>query len=48
MLAVRVAGSALKREGYGKNIVTGNDVDDREQHRRRPVIDRRVHSVCFV
>lgn len=30
MLAVRVAGSMLTRDGYGTNITTGNDVDDRD------------------
>ena len=29
MFAVRLAGSYLKRDGFGKNIVTGNKVDDR-------------------
>jgi len=30
MLALRVAGSYLKRDGFGENLVTGNDADDRE------------------
>lgn len=30
MLAVRVAGSMLKRDGFGKNLTTGNDADDRD------------------
>jgi outer membrane receptor protein involved in Fe transport len=30
MLALRVAGSYLKRDGFGKNLVTGNDADDRD------------------
>ena len=30
MLAVRAAGTYLKRDGYGTNLVTGNDADDRE------------------
>jgi outer membrane receptor protein involved in Fe transport len=29
-LALRVAGSYLKRDGFGENIVTGNDADDRD------------------
>jgi len=29
-LALRVAGSTLRRDGYGKNIVTGNDADNRD------------------
>lgn len=28
--ALRVAGSYLKRDGFGKNLVTGNDADDRD------------------
>lgn len=28
-IAVRVAGSTLERNGYAKNTVTGNDIDDR-------------------
>jgi len=28
--ALRVAGSYLKRDGFGENIVTGNDADDRD------------------
>ncbi|MFN3583335.1 TonB-dependent receptor [Phenylobacterium sp.] len=30
MFAVRLAGNYLKRDGYGENIVTGNDADDRD------------------
>jgi outer membrane receptor protein involved in Fe transport len=30
MLAFRFAGTTLKRDGFGKNIVTGNDADDRD------------------
>jgi outer membrane receptor protein involved in Fe transport len=30
MLALRVAGSMLQRDGYGTNLTTGNDVDDRD------------------
>ncbi|MBL8555693.1 MAG: TonB-dependent receptor [Phenylobacterium sp.] len=30
MFALRVAGSYLKRDGFGKNLVTGNDADDRD------------------
>ncbi|WP_374470934.1 TonB-dependent receptor [Phenylobacterium sp.] len=30
MLALRVAGNYLKRDGYGENIATGNDADDRD------------------
>jgi len=28
--AARIAGSYLKRDGFGENLVTGNDADDRE------------------
>jgi outer membrane receptor protein involved in Fe transport len=28
--ALRIAGSYLKRDGYGKNLTTGNDADDRD------------------
>jgi len=28
--AVRLAGNYLKRDGYGENLVTGNDADDRD------------------
>ncbi len=28
--ALRVAGSLLQRDGYGDNLVTGNDIDDRD------------------
>ena len=28
--ALRVAGTYLKRDGFGKNLVTGNDADDRD------------------
>lgn len=30
MFALRVAGSYLKRDGYGENLATGNDADDRD------------------
>lgn len=30
-LAVRFAGIALQRDGYTRNIATGNDIDDRDQ-----------------
>ena len=30
MMALRVAGNVLKRDGYGTNLTTGNDVDDRD------------------
>jgi outer membrane receptor protein involved in Fe transport len=30
MFALRVAGNYLKRDGFGKNLVTGNDADDRD------------------
>jgi outer membrane receptor protein involved in Fe transport len=30
MLALRVAGTYLNRDGYGKNLVTGNGADDRD------------------
>jgi len=35
MFAVRVAGNILKRGGYGKNTVTGNDADDRDMYAYR-------------
>ena len=38
MLAVRVAGATLKRDGYGKNIVTGNDTDDRDLYGLRATV----------
>ncbi len=38
MLAVRVAGATLKRDGYGKNIVTGNDADDRDLYGMRATV----------
>jgi outer membrane receptor protein involved in Fe transport len=38
MLAVRVAGATLKRDGYGKNIVTGNDADDRDLYGLRATV----------
>lgn len=33
--ALRVAGDYLKRDGFGKNIVTGNDADDRDLYGTR-------------
>jgi outer membrane receptor protein involved in Fe transport len=30
MLSLRVAGNYLKRDGYGTNLATGNDADDRD------------------
>jgi outer membrane receptor protein involved in Fe transport len=30
MFAVRLAGTTLNRDGFGKNLVTGNDADDRD------------------
>ncbi len=30
MFALRLAGSYLKRDGFGENLVTGNDADDRD------------------
>jgi outer membrane receptor protein involved in Fe transport len=29
-MAVRIAGSMLKRDGFGDNLVTGNNIDDRD------------------
>ena len=29
MFALRIAGTYLKRDGFGENLTTGNDVDDR-------------------
>jgi outer membrane receptor protein involved in Fe transport len=37
-LALRVAGSTLKRDGFGKNIVTGNDADDRDLYGLRATL----------
>ncbi len=37
-VALRVAGSQLKRDGYVKNIVTGNDVDDRDLYSIRATL----------
>ncbi len=36
--AVRLAGSYLKRDGYGKNLVTGNDADDRDLYGMRATL----------
>ena len=38
MLALRVAGSYLKRDGFGTNLVTGNDADDRELYGARATL----------
>jgi len=38
MLAVRVAGSYLKRDGFGKNLITGNDADDRDLYGARVTV----------
>ena len=38
MLALRVAGTYLKRDGYGKNLFTGNDADDRDLFGARATI----------
>jgi outer membrane receptor protein involved in Fe transport len=35
MFAVRAAGTMLKRDGFGKNTVTGNDADDRDLYAYR-------------
>ena len=32
-LAVRLAGISLQRDGYTKNLVTDNDIDDRDQYK---------------
>ncbi len=37
-LAVRVAGSLLKRDGFGKNLVTGNNIDDRDLYAVRTTV----------
>lgn len=37
-LAVRLAGSYLKRDGFGENIVTGNDADDRDLYGVRATV----------
>lgn len=36
--ALRLAGSYLKRDGYGKNLVTGNDADDRDLYGMRATL----------
>jgi outer membrane receptor protein involved in Fe transport len=38
MLAVRLAGSYLKRGGFGKNTFTGNDADDRDLYGLRATV----------
>ncbi|MFZ5721003.1 MAG: TonB-dependent receptor [Pseudomonadota bacterium] len=38
MVAVRLAGSYLKRDGFGENIVTGNDADDRDLYGFRTTV----------
>ncbi len=38
MLSVRVAGNYLKRDGYGENLATGNDADDRDLWAARATI----------
>ncbi|WP_293898715.1 TonB-dependent receptor [Phenylobacterium sp.] len=38
MFAVRLAGTYLKRDGFGTNIVTGNDADDRDLFGARATI----------
>jgi len=38
VLSVRLAGSYLKRDGFGENIVTGQDVDDRDLFGARATI----------
>jgi outer membrane receptor protein involved in Fe transport len=35
LFAVRLAGNVLKRDGYGENLVTGNDADDRDMYAYR-------------
>ena len=37
-IALRIAGSQLKRDGYVKNIVTGNDIDDRDLYSIRTTL----------
>ncbi len=37
-VAVRVAGSLLKRDGFGKNLVTGNNIDDRDLYAVRTTV----------
>jgi outer membrane receptor protein involved in Fe transport len=36
--ALRVAGSYLKRDGFGENLVTGNDADDRDLYGTRATL----------
>ena len=37
-VALRVAGSLLKRDGFGKNLVTGNNIDDRDLYAVRTTV----------
>jgi outer membrane receptor protein involved in Fe transport len=38
MFAARLAGAYLKRDGFGKNLVTGNGADDRELYAARATL----------
>ncbi|MBI1200320.1 MAG: TonB-dependent receptor [Phenylobacterium sp.] len=38
MFALRLAGSYLKRDGFGTNLVTGNDADDRDLYGMRATL----------
>jgi outer membrane receptor protein involved in Fe transport len=37
-MAIRVAGSMLKRDGFGDNLVTGNNIDDRDLYAVRTTV----------
>ena len=37
-MAVRIAGSMLKRDGFGDNLVTGNNIDDRDLYAVRTTV----------
>jgi outer membrane receptor protein involved in Fe transport len=39
--ALRLAGTYLKRDGYGKNLATGNDADDRDLYGARATLSFR-------
>jgi outer membrane receptor protein involved in Fe transport len=38
LVALRLAGSMLKRDGFGENLVTGNDIDDRDLYAFRATL----------
>ncbi|MBL4895071.1 MAG: TonB-dependent receptor [Emcibacter sp.] len=38
IIGFRIAGKTLDRDGYGKNIITGNDIDDAKQRAFRAIV----------